>query len=201
MREFANVANHFFCQRVTDQWIVDRLFAYDLRQVEVRQAVHVFMDMRDNKDIQQYINKFKNPNRKGSGGTYCQNPMRNNRDLAMIYTVLCRQVVNLERSYREQIGEQSPLAQHHRLMLIATLSIWETYKHLECVAKKKIRLIDMIAVMSYYLQNDWQLTVCHFCNSVSSKIDGIQTPCQVCTARQERKAMQRMAQVKEFARI
>ena len=201
MKEFDSVSNHFFSQRVTDQWIIDRLFSYDLRQVEVRQAVSTFLNGRDNKEIQQYINKFKNPNRKGSGGTYCQNPMRNNKDLALIYTVLGKQVTQLEQCYRAQIDPDSPLAQANRLMLISTLSIWESQRSLDCVNKKKIRLIDLVAVMSYYLQGDWQLSTCHFCGSISSKIDDIQTPCMVCTAKQEKKAIERQAQAKDSMRI
>ncbi|MCQ8897549.1 hypothetical protein NQT62_13995 [Limnobacter humi] len=201
MQEFASVANHFFCQKVTDQWIIDRLFSHDLRQVEVRQAVHTFLNGRDNKEIQQYINKFKNPNRKGSGGTYCQNPMRNNRDLALIYTVLCKQIVKLEACYRQQIQPESPLAQHQRLMLMATLRVWDSFKNQDLVTKKKIRLIDLVAVMSYYLHNDWQLAQCNYCNSIGSRMDGIQTPCTVCAVRQEKKASLRLAQARESVRI
>lgn len=201
MNQFSAVSSHFFCHQITDQWIVDRLFSYDMRQVEVKQAVNVFMAGRDNETLQKYVKKFKNPNRKGSGGTYCQNPMRNNKELAQIYTVLCHQVINLEKYYREIHEDGTPVKQAHRLLLIATLDTWETFKNLIFIQKKKIRLIDLIAVVTYYLQMDWEATLCTHCGSVASKIDGIMTPCLVCAANQQRKSAIRQQQAKEAVRI
>ncbi|MDX1668174.1 MAG: hypothetical protein R3194_02040 [Limnobacter sp.] len=201
MKEFDSVENHFFSQQVTDQWIIDRLFSYDLRMVEVKQAVHVFLNGRDDKDLQKYIRKFKNPNKKGSGGTYCQNPMRNNKELALLYTVLGNQVVQQEANYRAEKAEDAPLAQGQRLMLLATLSVWESYNEMEFIQRKKVRLIDLIAVMTYYLQGDWELSKCSICSSVGSKIDGISTPCPVCQVQQEKKAALRQQQAKDAVRI
>lgn len=192
MKEFDAIIGHHKGFHVVDQLLVDRLFALDLRLIEIKNIAMAFMDASKNKELMGYINKSKNPNKRGSGGTQTFNPVSNtSKETGLIYAALAKHVDALSNSFRQQITEENPLLMGHRLTLIAALEVWEDFKNCEFIEKKKIRMIDMLNVMVFRIRGDWQSLSCKICKSSYPVHNESPTACAVCASARNSKAPKR----------
>ena len=195
MNELKKVAGHHAEAVITDQWLIDRLFSHDLRVIEVKNTANFFMGVADDKRMQSYIAKNKNPNKRGSGGIAYLNPVRSGRDAGIFYAVLAHHVEKMHASFKAQISADSGLHQQHRLLLLATLNVWESFQHHDIVARRKTRLIDLISVMRYRVMNDWEVVSCKVCNTPLPKYDNVACACPVCSAAAAKRSLMRQTDV------
>lgn len=195
MNELKKVAGHHAESAITDQWLIDRLFSHDLRVIEVKHAANFFMGVADDKRIQSYIAKNKNPNKRGSGGIAYLNPVRSGRDAGIFYAVLAHHVEKMHASFMAQIDVGSGLRQNHRLLLLAILNVWESFQHHDIVVRRKTRLIDLISVMRYSVMGDWEVFNCKVCSTPLPRYDGVACACPVCAAASVKRGLMRQAEV------
>lgn len=191
MNELKKVAGHHFFTQVTDQWLIDRLMAHDLRVIEVKHTANTFMGSADDKRLQSYIAKNKNPNKRGSGGIQYLNPVRAGRDAGVFFAVLAHHVDKMHAAFDAQVPADSELRKDHRLLLLATLNVWESFAQHEVVLRKKTRLMDLISVMRYKLMGDWDVFNCKVCSTPLPRYDNISCACPVCAAASVRKGLLR----------
>jgi hypothetical protein len=193
MNELKKVAGHHSFSSVTDQWLIDRLFSHDLRVIEVKHTANAFMGVADDKRLQSYIAKSKNPNKRGSGGIQYLNPVRAGRDSGVFFAVLTHHVDKMHAAFKAQIEPDSQLHKDHRLLLLAALNVWESFQHHDVVLRKKTRLIDLISVLRYRVMGDWELFSCKVCETPLPRYDNIACACPVCAAASVRKGLMRVA--------
>lgn len=191
MNELKKVAAHHAFASVTDQWLIDRLFSHDLRVIEVKHTANFFMGVADDRRIQSYISKNKNPNKRGSGGIAYLNPVRSGRDAGIFFAVLAHHVEKMHASFQAQVEAGSQLHDQHRLLLLAILNVWETFQNHDIVARRKTRLIDLISVMRYRVMGDWEVFSCKVCNTPLPRYDGIACACPVCAAASAKRSLMR----------
>lgn len=196
MNELKKVSAHHSVESITDQWLIDRLFSHDLRVIEVKHTANTLMGVADDKRIQSYIAKSKNPNKRGSGGIQYLNPVRSGRDAGVFYAVLAHHVEKMLESFKAQIEPDSKLHKDHRLLLLAILNVWESFEHHDVVVRRKTRLIDLISVMRYKIMGDWELFNCKVCETPLPRYDSIACACPVCAAASIKKGLLRNEQSK-----
>lgn len=195
MIELKKVAGHHALAQVTDQWLIDRLFSHDLRVIEVRHTANFFLEIAEDKRLQSYIAKNRNPNRRGSGGIAYLNPVRSGRDAGIFYAVLAHHVDKMHASFKAQVAVESGLNGGHRLLLLAILNVWESFQHHDVVMRRKTRLIDLVSVMRYRVMGDWDVFNCKVCNTPLPRYDQMSCACPVCSAAAAKRSLLRQAGV------